>query len=334
MKRLTAKGLGTKTKQAEPITEESENTLWEKNMFGDSTSQSLLNTDFYYNCKLFGLRACDEHRSLQVEQIIVDKDQIGDYIEFRGTTAKNYNGGLYHRSVEAKNIRHHTTGDLPRLYNTYLSKIGNTGPFYRRPLPEKDNDNLRYSSQVIGVNKLKTLMKKMCESAGIEGYFTNHSGKRTCATRLYEEGIEEQEIMRITGHRSTKAVRKYKRPSQEMLSSIENVLDPPKKIKLAQNSEVITPSHPILNSRPHAVVNGILWQPPQQKQREVKTNMMVHGFEQPTVVSINVFKLEVVNQFTYRGSTIIDNLVYDAEINTRIVIARQPRQTDEKGMRL
>ncbi len=69
-------------------------------------------------------------------------------------------------------------------------------------------------------------MKNMCDKAGIPGFFSNHSGKRTCATALYQAGVPEQEIMERTGHRSIESVRKYKRPSEEMLRDISNALEP------------------------------------------------------------------------------------------------------------
>lgn len=53
-------------------------------------------------------------------------------------------------------------------------------------------------------------------------FFTNHSGKRTS---LYQAGIPEQEIMSRTGHRSVESVRKYKRPSSEMLKDVSSVLE-------------------------------------------------------------------------------------------------------------
>ena len=37
-----------------------------------------------------------------------------------------------------------------------------------------------------------------------------------------------------------------------------------------------------------------------------------------TVITINNYKLEVVHQFTYHGSTISDNLSLNAEINKHI----------------
>ena len=42
-------------------------------------------------------------------------------------------------------------------------------------------------------------MATICKKAGIEGNFSNHSGKRTCATSLYDAGIDEQEIMLFIG---------------------------------------------------------------------------------------------------------------------------------------
>lgn len=98
------------------------------------------------------------------------------------------------------------------MYNIYKEYIclvlsvsddgDSAGPFYRRAL-----EGRKFSKQCIGVNKLSTMMKSMCEEGGLSGNFTNHSGKRTCATALYQAGVEEQKIMARTGHRSIESVR-------------------------------------------------------------------------------------------------------------------------------
>ena len=64
MKRLQEKGLGSKHKQAEPITEVEEEILWEKGELGDHTPQSLLNTMVYMNSVYFAQRSGKEHRNL------------------------------------------------------------------------------------------------------------------------------------------------------------------------------------------------------------------------------------------------------------------------------
>ena len=47
MKRLQQKGLGSKKRQAEPITEQEEELLWSKGLLGDGSPQVLLNTMVY-----------------------------------------------------------------------------------------------------------------------------------------------------------------------------------------------------------------------------------------------------------------------------------------------
>ena len=65
-------------------------------------------------------------------------------------------------------------------------------------------------SKPIGHNPLSNTVKRLCASAGIDGFFTNHSLCRSCATCLFQEGIEEQVIMSRTGQKSLEGVRAYK----------------------------------------------------------------------------------------------------------------------------
>ena len=230
MKSLTADGYGVNVKQADPITEEQEEILWNSGVFGDRSSETLLYTVFFYNSKFFGLRGRDEHRNLQIKQVQIGKDDNGTFIKFRGKTCKTYNGGLRHRYIEPKVVKHYLTEDCPILvcYNTYINavkgdKTDDSAPFYRRPV---QSDKGHKFDNVLGANKLSSLMKVICEKGGIKGNFTNHSGKRTMATRLFQAGICEQMIMDRSGHRSEKGVRRYKRPSEEMLKDVSNILNP------------------------------------------------------------------------------------------------------------
>ncbi|VDI27148.1 Hypothetical predicted protein [Mytilus galloprovincialis] len=105
MKKLTSDVYGINVKKADPISVEQEEILWDKSVFGNHSSESLLHTFFFYNCKYFGLRGREEHRNLQISQIHLGEDDNGNYIEFRGKDNKTYNGGLRHRYIAPKSVK-------------------------------------------------------------------------------------------------------------------------------------------------------------------------------------------------------------------------------------
>ena len=65
MKCLKSTGIGSQKPQAEPLTPEEEEHLWEKGILGDHSPQALLNTVFYFSGIYFALRSGDEHRRLR-----------------------------------------------------------------------------------------------------------------------------------------------------------------------------------------------------------------------------------------------------------------------------
>ena len=72
MKASTREGAGSKRKGHEVITEEEEAAFCEKNVLGVSSSRSLLNTVYFYNGKLFGIRG-GEHRALTFNNFIIGR---------------------------------------------------------------------------------------------------------------------------------------------------------------------------------------------------------------------------------------------------------------------
>ena len=65
----------------------------------------------------------------------------------------------------------------------------------------------------VGHNTLSQTVSRLCKTAGIPRFKTNHSLRVTTATRLFQSGIDEQLIMDRTGHRSIDGIRRYKRVS-------------------------------------------------------------------------------------------------------------------------
>ena len=130
--------------------------------------------------------------------------------------------------------------DFLNCLKYYISLIPSTGPFYRRPA---SGSSVVFTKQVIGKNALNNLVKKFCEEAGLQGYFTGHSGKVTCATELFSANVDEQLIQIHTGHRSIDAVRCYKRPAHDHFKNTSKILQPPPAKKSTNDeSENINPS--------------------------------------------------------------------------------------------
>ena len=93
-----------------------------------------------------------------------------------------------------------------------------------------------YYNKPVGHNPLSETVKRLYVAKWvlIDGYYTNHSLRRTCATRLFQSGIDEQAIMAITGHRSTDGVQVYKEISHEQEHQLSKMIAPktPKMAKL------------------------------------------------------------------------------------------------------
>ena len=95
MKRLHSLALDATSKQAEPITSDDEALLWSTGQLGTHSSHSLLNTVYYYNCKVFGLHSYDEHRNLLCAQYEKKVDENGDvYLQYTDFGSKTNHGGL------------------------------------------------------------------------------------------------------------------------------------------------------------------------------------------------------------------------------------------------
>lgn len=106
MKKLFSKGLGTKVRQADPILPEDE----EKSglvEYSGSTLLKLYSIQFSF-CKIFGLRAFDEHRNLECSQFEIGQDEQGKCIRFTRRSCKTYKGGLKHLQLSNKDLKHYS----------------------------------------------------------------------------------------------------------------------------------------------------------------------------------------------------------------------------------
>lgn len=244
MKRLQSQGIGSKKRQAEPLTEEEEERLWETKQLGAHSPQCLVNTILFMCGMYFALRSGHEHRALrfnpsQIE--LVEREGERAYLKYTEDLSKNNPGGLKGRKNKCKVVIHHENISDPQrcfvnLFKLYQSKCPPNRPrdaFYLKPL-SNPTEQCWYSVCPIGHYTLSQTVARMCREAGISGFRTNHSLRATTATRLYQAGVDEQLIMERTGHHSVDGVRSYKRTNQEQQENLSDILSLAKKPRSGQ----------------------------------------------------------------------------------------------------
>ena len=197
--------MGSQRKQAEPLTEQNEEKLWQAGVLGAHNPQALLNTMTYMNGLYFALRSGDEHRQLrhnpcQIQLIECPGER--PYLKYTEDISKNHQGGLKGRNHKPKVVNQFGNPENPercfvelfRLYRYHCPVKRRDDAFYLTPLRDPKG-HCWYSNAPLGHNKLRNAVANMCKQAGIEGYFTNHSLRTTAATRFYHTGVDEQLVM-------------------------------------------------------------------------------------------------------------------------------------------
>lgn len=231
MKISTRAGASLQKKAADYISLEEEEILWSKGALGGDSPIQLVNTLFYLNGMHFALRGGEEQSQLSIKQFTIETYNGKKCLRFRDVVTKTFSGGLKSQRIIPKDVRHFENLECPdrchlRLFEVYISKRPEgVERFYLKPSNQWKEKTKWYTSRPIGKNQLCGLIKKMCTDAGLSGNKRNHSLKATCATRLYQAGVDEQMIMERTGHRSTVGVRAYKRTSDVQMQNCSAVLD-------------------------------------------------------------------------------------------------------------
>ena len=241
MKERARENIATVTKHSQVISLEYENELWKKNILGKDTPDKLRQTVLFMNDVHFGLRAGDEHYDLhrnasgKLSQFSFQRNQKGQrcVVYTEDTVTKTNDGGLASLKKDRKVVWMYPSSDITRcpvrLFDKYISLCPEirTGKqktnFYLRSL-DRPNPAQWYSNQVVGLNTLRQTVKQMLKSADLDGYFTNHSLRRTSTTRLFQAGIDRKLVKEFTGHYSD-AGDKYQLTSDQQWGHISKVIE-------------------------------------------------------------------------------------------------------------
>ena len=105
---------------------------------------------------------------------------------------------------------------LFRLFKKLSSKRTTnitTERFFLTPNPQWQNDNSPwYKNCPVGKNEIGKWTKLAAEKIGLDVCninITNHSNRATAVSHLAKSGLDEQQIIKITGHASTSSLAPY-----------------------------------------------------------------------------------------------------------------------------
>ena len=141
------------------------------------------------------------------------------FIRFEENVAKTFHGSLTDLKYELRVVKHvcHPLNEkyeccLVQLYHMYIGLVQSISrevtAFYFKP----NSKRLAYDKQPVGINKLNTMLLSMCKEAGFKPK-SSQSLHVTCASTLFNAGVEEKLIRDRTGHCSN-ALFKYEKVSE------------------------------------------------------------------------------------------------------------------------
>ena len=203
-------------RQAQVITLDYENELWDKGLLGEHDADTLRNTVLFLigiNCIL---RAGDEHYYLHRD--MPDKpSQLQFKINSKGekclvytedTVTKANDGGLANMKTDRKVVWVYPSKNINRCPVRLVEKyIKLCPPFFKKSnfylqSHAKPYAKTWYANQVVGQNSLAKVIKTMLHDARIDGFFTGHSLRRSGTTRLFQADVDRKLIKEMSGHRS------------------------------------------------------------------------------------------------------------------------------------
>ena len=170
-KERARQGIGVDVNQANLITQEQENYLWEHGFLGSENAELLRHTLVWVLGIQFALRAGQEYRNLRPEnsQLSLQCDELGrEFLQYTEDISKTNNGRLSHLRIKRKVVRaYKNLTNVERcpveLYKKYLSHMPNEvsgNAFYLRALP-KPNGEIWYYKKAAGRETLGNVVKKI-----------------------------------------------------------------------------------------------------------------------------------------------------------------------------
>ena len=240
MKERALRNIGMVKKQAAIIPLDFEMKLWNQGLLGEDSPDKLRDTVLFLIGIHAGLRAGDEHHALRrhspwKNSQITFKHNDGGVrcaVYTEDTVTKTHDGGLNSMRKTKKVSWIYPSSDISRCPVRLIDKyIGLCPPvtdpnakanFYLRSLG-RTTPAQWYSSRVLGVHAIRKTVGQLLKYSELDGFFSNHSLRRTSTTRLFNAGVDRKLVKEFTGHTSD-AVDQYQITSDHQRSEISKIV--------------------------------------------------------------------------------------------------------------
>lgn len=171
------------------------------------------------------LRGRENSHEITKDDIIISTENYVKYIELRDMMTKNHRGETSEKSNNAKMFSTSASNCPVQCVEQYLSKLHPDNKYiWQRPKRNYQQSCVPwYDNQKIGINKIGTFMKTMCEVAGLSKIYSNHSPRATCITILGTT-YQDTDVASHSGHKSLSAMSIYKRTSDETRKDMSHTL--------------------------------------------------------------------------------------------------------------
>ena len=240
MKERALKNIGMVKKQACIISMEVESKLWQQGILGEDSPDKLRDTVLFLIGIHTGMRAGDEHYALRRHspwkdsQITFKKNESGVRcaVYTEDAVTKTHDGGLKSMRKSKKVSWIYPSSEISRcpvrLIDKYMGLCpsvtdpNNKANFYLRSL-SRTTPAQWYSNRPIGIHCLRKTVNELLKNSDLDGFFSNHSLRRTSTTRLFNAGVDRKLVKEFTGHTSD-AVDQYQITSHHQREQISKIV--------------------------------------------------------------------------------------------------------------
>ena len=204
----------------------------------------LLRNVWFHTTLYWCRRGVEGQRSLTKRSFVFEEDGNGQRFATmtHDEVTKNHPGGISDSESFEKLARMYETdhsNDGYQALKLYLAKLNPLcESLFQYPKRQwKPADRVWFENRPLGVNKLSSMMKVISAEAELSRVYTNHCIRATAITLWSHAGLNDRQIMAISGHRNEASLRSYSnRPSTAQLQTCSDVLS----CALSENSSLVS----------------------------------------------------------------------------------------------